>query len=188
MAIIAGIDPSLTGFAVCVGDGQDDAVARFSSSKLGEGVVPRMKRIDMLVGDAMKLLDEWRPDAVFIEAYSFGSKFNREVMAEVGAIARWHLVDFTDKVFEVAPTTLKKFTTGSGKGQKDQMAAHVVKRWKRMFSNNDEVDAFALYRLGLVAAGIVEPDNLHQEGACSTVLKGLNLKLELQSTLDHPAF
>lgn len=195
--VVAGIDPSYTGFAVCVGNASEHVMQRFSSApaKGPNGktkpvirVADRMKRLDDLVGDVNRFLQKYDPDVIFIENYSFGSKFNREAMAEVGAITRWHLVDFTPLVFEVSPMTLKKFVTGSGKGGKDQVAAHVVSRWGCLFSNNDEVDAFALYQLGLLCAGMIDAKNQKDREVMKTVLKDCDLMFDLQAMLDTPVF
>lgn len=192
--VIAGLDPSYTSFAVCLGDGVNEEIKCFSSQNPGKTkqekalTFNRMKRLELLAASIDALLSSNRPDVIVIENYSFASEFNREMMAELGAIIRWHLVDFTPYVFNVAPGTLKKFTTGKGSSKKDQMAMHVFKRWGKELNNNDEVDAYAMYRLGLCAAGSVPPDNKPQEEAVKTLLKDIDLKMELSARFDTPAF
>lgn len=62
------------------------------------------------------------------------------VFAEIGA-------RFPDIfVYEVAPSTLKKYVTGSGKAEKSDMLIHARRRWGCRSSQNDEVDAFCLWK------------------------------------------
>lgn len=49
-------------------------------------------------------------------------------------------------VYEVAPSTLKKYVTGSGKAEKSDMLIHARRRWGCRSSQNDEVDAYCLWK------------------------------------------
>lgn len=49
----------------------------------------------------------------------------------------------------IAPTTLKKFITGSGKGDKDMMMMAVYKNYKFESTDNNECDAYSLAICGL---------------------------------------
>ncbi len=53
---------------------------------------------------------------------------------------------FDNKIpFEiVAPPTLKKFVTGSGRAKKEQMLLKIYKKWGREFDSTDEAEAFAV--------------------------------------------
>lgn len=173
--VICGIDPSLTSTAVCFGCSEERWESRrFQSKNQGSGVVSRMKRIDNLVERVNDLLEEVAPAIILIENYSYGSRNNRELLGELGGILRWHLIDHTVHVFEVAPMTLKKFVTGKGKGQKQMMIAHVQKRWDQIFESDDEVDAFGLYQLGLRCAGVLKPTNQAERDTVKTVLGDLD--------------
>ena len=55
----------------------------------------------------------------------------------------------------VAPSSLKKFVIGSGKGEKNLMLLHVFKKWGIEAVNDDEADAVALARVGVA---LVNPD------------------------------
>lgn len=170
MSIIA-IDPSLTNTAVVVGDVSDYRLKTFSSGNIGNDVAGRIARYDALVASIMEWIGEPDADAIYIEGYSFGSKGGAlSSICEYGGILRWHLDELSDRIFEVAPSTLKKFCTGKGDGNKDMVAAHLSRRWNVMFHDNDSFDAFGLYRLGLVAEGLAEPDNQAQREAANKVL------------------
>lgn len=52
-----------------------------------------------------------------------------------------------DTVYEVPPTTLKKFTTGYGFADKASMADHIENQYGKKFKDDNQVDAFALAAL-----------------------------------------
>lgn len=169
--MILGIDPSLTNTAIVRGDEHGYEVASFGSTNQGDHVAGRIGRYDLLISDVMEWLGERRPQAIYLEAYSYGSNDARaKFSAEYGGILRWHLVELTDRILEVAPMTLKKFCTGAGKGGKDLVIAHLARRYDVVLASNDEFDAFGLFRLGLVAEGLAEPDNQAQREAADKVL------------------
>lgn len=172
--MIVAIDPSLRATAIAVGsDAINTAHSSFGSANVGDTVADRIARYEDQVGRIMDWLEGFTPiDAVFIEAYSFGSNDARaKFSAEYGGILRWNLCDLTKRIYEVAPATLKKFATGKGAGPKDMIAAHLTKRYGVMLSTNDEFDAYGLYRLGLVAEGIDTAQCQAQREAVATVLK-----------------
>ncbi len=169
--MILAVDPSLTNTAVIRGDASEYALETFSSKNIGDNVAARIHRLDDFVSSIMLWIGHEPIEAVYIEAYSYGSNDARaKFSAEYGGILRWHLVELTERIFEVAPMTLKKFCTGKGAGGKDLVAAHLAKRHGVMFRDNDSFDAFGLYRLGLVAEGLAEPDNQAQREAVDRVL------------------
>lgn len=168
---IIGIDPSLTNTAVIRGDARDYQIATFGSTFEGDRVVERVERYDGLVAGIMDWIGSEPVDAIYIEAYSYGSNDARaKFSAEYGGILRWHLAELTDRIFEVAPMTLKKFCTGAGKGGKELVCAHLSRRWHVMFGSNDEFDAFGLFRLGLVAEGLYEATNQAEREAADKAL------------------
>lgn len=169
--IVCGIDPSLTGTAIVWGTSPTEyEYRRFPTKSSGSDVVARTRRIEHLVHDIDVLLEEIRPDAIFIEGYSFGSKYNREMLGEFGGVLRFHIVDRAPVVVEVQPSSLKKFATGSGSAKKDIVAAHCVNRWGAMFKDTDTYDAFVLYMVGLVAVGSLTPGNSVQKEVVAKVM------------------
>ena len=124
---VVGIDPSLTGTAVVIGDGALWKLGEFSSKNAGDDVRSRVARYDALVAGVVKFIEEHGPvAAIFIEGYSFGSNMpGKNGTVEFGGILRWHLVDLAPRVYEVAPATLKKFVTGKGNAPKNTMLAHI---------------------------------------------------------------
>lgn len=170
--MIVSIDPSLTNTAVFIGNEQHHDTRCFSSKNQGDHVAGRIARYEAQVGAIIAWLERGEPiEAIVMEAYSFGSNDARaKFSAEYGGILRFHLVDLTTTIYEVAPSTLKKFATGKGAGAKDMIAAHLTKRYGVMFDNNDEFDAFALFQMGLIIAGRTQPGSTAQAEAIAKVL------------------
>lgn len=156
MTVIVGIDPSLTGTAVCVGE----TTKVITSPPSGPLPALRIARYRVLVSQVLIVVP--KQSLVFIEGYSFGSNGGQATdRAEYGGILRYHLCGHGMEctVVEVPPTSLKKWATGSGAGDKTPMIAALTKRYGVEFRTNDEYDAYALARLGEQYAGLVEPAN-----------------------------
>src|SRR3990167_1433001 len=173
---VVGIDPSLTNTAVVIGDGVTCTLGEFGSKNAGDNIRSRVARYDALVAGVVEFIESPGPSvAIFIEGYSFGSNMpGKNGTVEFGGLLRWHLVDRAPRVYEVAPTTLKKFVTGKGNAKKEQMLAHVQKRWGEMFEANDAGDAFGLYKLGCVVERLTEADTDAQREAAAKVAGSLS--------------
>ncbi|SFH97795.1 hypothetical protein [Planctomicrobium piriforme] len=170
--LVMGIDPSLSNTAICSGRAHGKfQMRRFSAPAIGKDVRGRITRIERMIGEIDQHVASIKPDLILIEGYAMGAKFGREQLAELGGVLRWHIVDHCQYILEVPPSTLKKFTTSAGKGQKDMMIAHVTQQAGRIFDSNDEVDAWALFAMGLAAVGTVEMTNQKQREAVATVVK-----------------
>lgn len=174
MITIAGIDPSLTGTAVVVSDPSNGPetfkIKRFSSKPRGDDVKNRIARFEELIHRIDAYLEENGATHLFLENYSFASKFNVTLLGEFGGLLRWHLVT-REFVAEVAPSTLKKFVTGAGNTKgKDLLAAHVTQRWGVMFSDSDSFDAYSLWRLGRCCLSIDPPANDKQRECVGMVM------------------
>jgi crossover junction endodeoxyribonuclease RuvC len=165
--VIIGLDPSLTNTAVCYGAAvnvppQDGyIVRRFGSTASPPDVRSRLARYEDLVA---RITDDLEAacklyDGIFIEGYAFGAKMGREQAGEFGGLLRWHLLELSTLIVEVAPHALKKFATGKGAGEKDMVAAHLTKRYGVLLRTNDEYDAYCLWRIGLCYVGQDEPQN-----------------------------
>ncbi|MGW3826584.1 hypothetical protein ACWEAF_30890 [Streptomyces sp. NPDC005071] len=87
--------------------------------------------------------------AVAFEGYAYGSKFKREEMGELGGVMRLALVQtwHPGLLHAVAPTTVKKYVTGSGRADKDKMLLAVYMRWQFEAPNHDVADAYTLARI-----------------------------------------
>lgn len=159
--IIAGIDPSLKGTAVVVGDGDGHPESRvFASHRIDDSVVGRFRRYENQIANVMDFLDKWQPKEVYIEGYVFG-KWDVTPITEYGAMLRWNLLEF-GKVHEVSPSTVKKFACGHGGSkqnpvQKPQVMEALKAAYGVDFFTDDEYDAYAVWRIGGIAEGILQP-------------------------------
>lgn len=172
--ICVGIDASLTGTAVCFGESINHFSHRvFTGTEeqcLACPVARRMDRIDQIVVPIEKMLVSHEVAVIAIEGYSMGSKFNREILAELGAILRSTLIEYAP-IYEIAPMTLKKWVTGTGKGDKTKLIASITKEFGHVFDTNDEYDAFGLFHIALHLSGQMQPTTKYREQTIKTVLE-----------------
>ena len=164
---IVGIDPSLTGTAVVI----DGKATMFKSKPHEPTVRARLTRIQELALAVTNFVSP-RPDmAIFIEGYSLtANPTGATTLCEYGGLLRLYLLTEGSAMYEVPPSSLKKFATGKGNSKKDLVAAHIAKRYGVMFDTNDAYDAYGLYRFGLVAMGMEDPANQAQLEAVQAVM------------------
>jgi len=174
METIVGIDPSLTSTGICYGTSADNwQTIAIKSKPRGTDVAGRIKRYEGIIEQIERVLSTVRPKLILIEAYSYGSNYGKTSdRAELGGLIRWHAIDYTPHILEVAPTTLKKFATGKGAGDKSIVQAHVQKRWGQIFPTDDECDAFCMYQLALCISGRQQPETEPQREAVEKVVSG----------------
>ena len=95
------------------------------------------------------------PSLVAIEGMAFMVR-NATALVQLSGLnymVRSMLVDLDIPFIIVAPPSLKKFVTGSGKAQKDQMMLETYKRWNVTFMDNNLCDAHGLAQLASAAMG-----------------------------------
>ena len=144
--IIIGIDPSLTSTGLCVMSKQGELLETYAVNSRFNGV----KRLQDIKN---KLVEKCchnhnaidKAITVFIEGYSYGSKNGREELGELGGVIRLMLYEQKIPFIDIAPTSLKKYTTGKGMGDKVAMAIGVLKSWGKDFPTTDQTDAYALF-------------------------------------------
>jgi Holliday junction resolvasome RuvABC endonuclease subunit len=153
--ISVGLDLSLThtGFAIIKDDQLVLSSGVIKSKPCGDKPIDETKRIIKIAEDVMeeinKALPEINPDLVCIEGLSFMSQGTSLVqLAGLNYLIRFLLNQFNWPFLIVAPTTLKKFITGSGRADKDLMMLEVFKRWGFSSLNSDICDAYALAKVG----------------------------------------
>lgn len=173
MPNVTGIDPSLSGTAVCVLDetGKLVSMERFTS-KPAEGLYGRIERYTRLVADVIDAVQRADPIAsLCIEGYSFGSNdASAKFAAEYGGLLRNELTIWPC-IEEVSPSGLKKFVSGKGNGDKTATIGAIASQYGVTFKTNDEYDAYGLARVALALAGFVEPKNDAQRQVLA-VLRG----------------
>ena len=187
MTVVAGIDYSMTSPALCIFDTDrgrycfDNVDAYFRSNLArfelfkegnvnGENHKPfecDMDRYDDISNWATTILDGKGVTKVFLEGYSFGSTGKVFNIAENTAVLKYNLWDSNIDIEILAPTTIKKFATGSGRASKENMyekfceenpSAGLQESLTPRSSNvinpvNDIVDAYYILKYGIFNNG-----------------------------------
>lgn len=167
-SLYIGIDQSLTGFGLTILDheGGYETYVFKSSPKLR--MVDRLMEIEgWLYGELLPL--EHLIENVAIESPVKMSHFallSGQLFGIVCRTLRHSLVlkENGAHPLQVSPSQLKKYITGKGRAEKNQILLHTYKRWGVEFANDNAADSFGLAK---IAAG--EAKNKAQE----EVLKAL---------------
>lgn len=158
--ISVGLDLSLThtGYAILSQDGVVLASGVIKSKPCGSTHLAETKRIVNIVEEAVQKIDDFKEEGegilVSIEGLAFMAKGTSLVqLAGLNYLTRILCAQFDWPFIIVAPSTLKKFATGSGKGDKDMMMMAVYKNYGFESIDNNECDAYALAVTGLAVLG-----------------------------------
>ena len=159
MIEVMGADPALGSYGLAYRDAGELRLASHASKLRG------WERIDELANFVRRSTSIARglPDGptlplmVVTEAYSFGSKHRAETIAQAGGIIRFNCWFKAGVPFiEISPKTMKKFVTGSGNAEKEDVAA-VLAAHGVHGRNDDETDAAGLWCLGNALLGQSHP-------------------------------
>lgn len=170
MNYVMGIDPSLTSTAVVILDEPGEIVRcdRIVSKPCGPLVSDRIHRYEGIVQAVFS--SEYNPAIVCIEGYSMGSHTRGVIdRVELGALLRQRLVLGGYLAYEVPPTTLKKWATGKGSGDKTPLIVAMTYRYGVRLECDDEYDAYALARMAHQIAAYSVSDNSKQKDAIDVV-------------------
>jgi len=96
-----------------------------------------------------ELLLEVRPAIAVMEGYSFGSLNKKFDLGEVGAVVKLCVHDSNAKLYVCAPTLLKKFITGRGDADKNDIRTHIHSLYGLDITDDNLADAYGLAQLGL---------------------------------------
>lgn len=179
---VLGIDTSLTGYALCYSVPGRPLVEGEWSTDSANSVRERMARIEKLIRGTLEVALAQHPGLILIEGYAFApakkKRGRAHDRAELGGVLRWELCKrVTCPIVEVAPATLKKFTTGGGKATKGEMVSKLAIDHQRVFRTDNQADAFALCRLGLALTGQVpEPSTKAERTYLAGLRKSYGLK------------
>jgi len=173
-----GIDPSYSGYGLArINADESCHVERlvFTPELTGTGSV-RLDIIFRVLQDKFETIYACHDvKAVAVEGYAPGAKFGREMAGEIGGITRiLSMREFRRRPLVVAPSALKKFATGGGKGvSKEDVMAAVESRWGERFKSDDEADAYVLARVAMASTkGATEK---HEKEVLAVVAKNNRL-------------
>ncbi len=165
MPNVIGLDLSLssTGYHKINVDGGEGTSGNIPTDKLGG-----MERIDFILQKIAELVHEG--DSVVIENNAFNAIGSaRSKLAELNGIVKFWLWRRGIQYALVAPTTLKKFILGAGKGEKSLIIREVFRAYGLEAATDDEADACVLAHIGLCLIGREEPKNKAQREVLVTL-------------------
>ena len=136
-----GIDQSYTGFAMCAYYQEKYYIEVFKSDTRG---IKRLLDIEKFVNS---FIERGSFTDVAMEGYAMGAKGKVFHLGELGGMTKLALAVHDLYPMIIPPTTLKKYVTGSGTGQKNQMILHTYKKWDQTFTDDNACDAYGLARL-----------------------------------------
>jgi Holliday junction resolvasome RuvABC endonuclease subunit len=121
----------------------------------------RFSRYEKYVTSLIEILSFSGPVAhAYIEGYGYANPYTLVPLVELGTVLRSALHVRGIPWTEVAPTSLKKFLTGSGQAKKNVMLLELHKRFGISCTDDNVADAVTLALYGAVAHGCIERPNL----------------------------
>jgi len=169
---VVGIDLSLVGSAFAAEAGASCVFRTFAPPKKMIGI----ERLDWICTQIRDELLARQAHLIVFEDLAFAAHDRNHERAGLATLVRWRC--WRDKMpyVLVAPTTLKKFVTGSGKGEKNMMLLAVYKRWQHNPANDNESDAIGLMYIGLGLTGRYKPKTAAEKQVIE-MLKGKNQEM-----------
>ena len=159
---VMGLDVSATATGIAVlacADGKVEKLHEEEVCSKKKGLARAMEIADRV----NEQIETWKPDEIAVEGYSFGSKFTLVILVEVGTVVRMVLHMHGRRWLDVPPTSLKKFVTGSGKGEKDKIMLELYKRWGLDPASNNTGDAMGAAVTLLGMQGKIPVTKVQQE-------------------------
>lgn len=140
---ILGLDLSLTGMGWSVlTDGRDIDCGTLKSKQTG------MERLDEILSFIAAKASAMRGRKLaVIEGYGFATQ-KAHSQGELGGVVRLHLWRSGIEYLLVPPSTLKKFVTGQGNGDKGNVMVGLYKSWGIDAGENNAADACACAIMG----------------------------------------
>jgi len=151
--VTIGIDPSLTGFAICFTSAARPEQHETFVYKSPYRGIERLNDIVSFMMDTITEFELMGHDVVnvAIEAAVMASPSTLP-LSELAGLVKYKLFHhFEDndckKPLKIPPMTLKKYAAGKGNAKKQEMLLQIYKRWGLEFNDDNAADAYALARL-----------------------------------------
>ena len=157
MAIIIGLDISLSNSGIVKLDTENNTISKFTIKTHPNP--NRMARLEKFWKIFLEIIDDYCfGDKVLankvlfsLEDYSYAIRNSRSLisLAEQGGLIRFHFHKIGANLQLYAPAEVKKFATGKGNAKKELMIKAVYKKWG--FDTNDQnlADGYVVARLRL---------------------------------------
>jgi Holliday junction resolvasome RuvABC endonuclease subunit len=149
---IMGVDPSLSATGMCLPDNRVLTIK--CKSEWGDD------RLLLIRNVVRRFVIETRPQLVVMED-KLHSSFSAAPLGMVQGVVRAELLDHGVQYVLISPKTLKKFATGNGNADKDDMIAAARRRAGMIFKDDNQCDAWFLRQAGLDHYGLptdIRPD------------------------------
>jgi crossover junction endodeoxyribonuclease RuvC len=147
---IIGLDMSLACSGVAVVRGGTVTLHTVKSDP--DKRLPDAVRFSNICDGIFKITELAADDIVFIEQYAYGANGQITRIAELGGILRYRMFIERglgyERLFEVSPSTLKKFITGKGNVPKAIVVKELFKRYGFDTNDDNEADACTLALIG----------------------------------------
>jgi Holliday junction resolvasome RuvABC endonuclease subunit len=146
--VYIGMDQSYAGFGITAIDKKGNYYTEVYKAE-GTGI-ERLCNIRNYVED---FLSEYSVVGVAMEGYAFGKAFGASLSGELGGMIKLLLFDLypgNDGArfpLIIQPTSLKKYITGKGKVDKNQILLSIYKKWDVEFNDDNAADSYGLARI-----------------------------------------
>ncbi len=171
MRTVAGVDLSLTGTGVII-LGETGAVLARETIKTTTAM-PHRQRLVYIADTLCSIINRYQPVGIVKEAPAFGATWAVNAIGEVHGAVDYAMEKAGFPVpVAVSPSTLKKFATGRGVGEKGDVKLWILDRWNEKFSDNNQSDAYVLGRIAGNLAGFFPMTSRHEGECLKTILKG----------------
>ena len=143
--VVLGIDPSLTETGLCFYTVSGKYVFETIKGKKLRGV----ERLSFFRDSFSKSIRQYNPVFAIIEnyAYATGHSGKPYTTGELGGVLRLALYDSKVLFDVVAPPSVKKYCTGSGRADKNVILKEVYRRWGVDVVSDDLADAFVIAKI-----------------------------------------
>lgn len=144
--------------------------------------MPHRQRLTLIADESVKFVARFNPIGIVKEAPAYGASWAVTVIGNVHGAVDYAMEKAGQPTpIEVSPSTLKKFATGRGTGEKGDVKMWVLDRWKEKFSDNNQADAYVLARIGGLWKGFFPMDSRHEGECLKVILAGNNLEQEAKA-------
>ena len=168
--LVIGLDLSLTGTGWATFNGK----VTFGTLSPPKNKRTGMGRISWMLSRIFRVIEQHgTPKLVTMEGLAFASRDRNLERAGLAFLVRYKLWKRGVPYVLVAPTSLKKFTSGSGKAEKSGMMLQVFKRWQIEPANDNEADAISLVQVARQLEGLSTPETKAQQQVLNTIRKNL---------------
>ena len=145
--LFVGIDPSINATGLIVIDSNSNIIEQKLFSVKSEKFEEGLLKYEQEIGFIPKIINL---QSVYLEGPAYQA--TGQVILQMGALHfMTRLFLFKNRVNYkiIAPGTLKKFVTGTGRSKKDLMLLKVYKKWGVEFDDHNLCDAYGLARMAL---------------------------------------